>query len=83
MQLPSVDPSTHQTSTADQSLSPSSKMTVQEQEVRDNFTSYMSEIVSKNGEGGSKKDKSLEAMKKRAEKAVEGAKRYKHQFEQD
>ena len=41
----------------------------------------MSEIVSKNGEGGSKKDKSLEAMKKRAKKAIEGAKRYKSQQE--
>ena len=41
----------------------------------------MSEIVSKNGEGGSKKDKSLEAMKKRAKKAIEGAKRYKTQQE--
>ena len=37
----------------------------------------MSEIVSKNGEGGSKKDKSFEAMQKRANKAIEGAKRYR------
>lgn len=40
----------------------------------------MSEIVSKNGEGGSKKDKSFEAMQKRANKAIEGAKRYRVQM---
>ena len=40
----------------------------------------MSEIVSKNGEGGSKKDKSFEAMQKRADKAIEGAKRYRTQL---
>lgn len=51
-------------STADQT--PASKTTVQEKEVRQNFTNYMGEIVSKNGEGGSKKDKSFEAMEKRA-----------------
>lgn len=45
---------------------PASKTTTQEKEVRQNFTNYMSEIVSKNGEGGSKKDKSFEAMEKRA-----------------
>ena len=61
-------------------VSPSSRFSVQEIEVRNNFTSYMSEIVSKNGEGGSKKDKSFEAMQKRADKAIEGAKRYRTQL---
>ena len=39
-----------------------SRYTAQETEARNNFSSYISEIVSKNGEGGSKKDKGLEAM---------------------
>ncbi len=65
-------------STAD--ASPASKVTVQEKEVRKNFTNYMSEIVSKNGEGGSKKDKSFEAMQKRAMLAIEGAKKHKTKF---
>lgn len=53
---------------------------MQEREARNNFTSYMSEIVSKNGEGGRKTDKSFEAMQKRANKAIEGAKRYRTQL---
>ena len=37
----------------------------------------MSEIVSKNGEGGAKKENNFEAMYKRANKAIDGAKRYR------
>mmetsp|Transcript_13513 Transcript_13513/g.18507 ORF Transcript_13513/g.18507 Transcript_13513/m.18507 type:complete len:129 (-) Transcript_13513:72-458(-) len=74
------DEKSQMTSASTADPSPCSRMTYQEKEVRDNFTSYMSEIVSKNGEGGSKKDKSLEALKKRANKAIEGAKRYKSHF---
>jgi len=40
----------------------------------------MSEIVSKNGEGGSKKDFCFDSMQKRANKAIEGAKRYRTQL---
>ena len=56
-------------------------MSVQEREVRENFGNYVTDIVSKNGgEAGGKRDASFEAMVKRAEAAIEGAKKYKSQF---
>lgn len=63
-------------STAD--VSPNiSRMTLQEQEVRNSFNNYITDIVSKNGgEGGGKKDKSREATEFRAMQAIEGANKY-------
>ena len=50
---------------------------MQEMDVRNNFNSYITDIVSKNGgEGGSKKDKSREATELRASQAIEGARKY-------
>ena len=52
-------------------------MTVLEADVRNNFSNYISDIVSKNGgEGGGKKDKGREATELRASQAIEGARKY-------
>ena len=52
--------------------------------MRNNFNSYITDIVSKNGGdgGGSKKEKSREAIENRASQAIEGAKKYLQQIEE-
>ena len=46
-------------------------------DVRNNFSSYITDIVSKQGgESGGKFDKGREAIEGRAKKAVSGAKKY-------
>ena len=52
-------------------------MTVQEQEVRENFNQFVTDIVSKNGgELGNKRENTFDEMEKRANKAMEGARKY-------
>ena len=56
-------------------------MSVQEKETRDNFSYYMADIVSKKGgDVGAIKDPSFEATIVRANKAIEGAKKYVSAF---
>lgn len=59
----------HAQSTAD--VSPSSKMTFQEHEARQNFSNFMNDLVSKNGgEMGNKKETTADAVEKRAMNAI-------------
>ena len=54
---------------------------MQEKETRDNFGHYMTDIVSKKGgDVGTIKDPSFEATIIRANKAIEGAKKYVSAF---
>ena len=46
-----------------------------EREVRNDFNTFIGDIVTKDG-GGTKKDKSFEAIKARKKLAIRGAKEY-------
>ena len=56
-----------------------SQMNPLEREVRNDFNTFIGDIVTKDG-GATKKDKSIEAMKVRKKAAIRGAKEFKKKF---